>query len=58
MPDSLVFLSWSLMMMKGLPYSSNASVPNEDMMSDSYDTEYVSKKDYLLGFPMKFRSVA
>lgn len=50
MPVSLVFLSWSLMMMKGLPYSSNASVPNADMMGDSYDTKYVSNKDYLLGF--------
>lgn len=33
MPDSLVFVSWSLMMMKGLPYSSNASVPKEDMLT-------------------------
>lgn len=34
MPDSRVFLSWSLMMMNGLPYSSNASVPNADIFTD------------------------
>ena len=34
MPVNRVFLSWSLMMMKGLPYSSNASVPKVDMLTD------------------------
>lgn len=34
MPESRVFVSWSLMMMKGLPYSSNASVPKADIFTD------------------------
>lgn len=33
-PDSRVFVSWSLMMMNGRPYSSKARVPNADMLED------------------------